>query len=109
MEDVIVANSQLIIEDKLPVVFQDLMTQTEAYRAVIASWKDFDQENAGKLVAPKSNTVKDVNYPVGIIQCVQQGYDDLKSRQQWLENVFAYLAVFEKPPIPAAACAQHPN
>jgi hypothetical protein len=37
MEDVIVANSQLIIGDKLPVVFQDLITQIEAYRAVIAS------------------------------------------------------------------------
>lgn len=109
MEDVIVANSQLIIGDKLPVVFRDLIAQTEAYRAVIASWKDIDQENVGKLVAPESNTVKDVNYPVGIIQCVQQGYDDLKSRQQRLENVFAYLALFEKPPIPAAASGQHSN
>jgi hypothetical protein len=57
------------------VVFQDLITQTEVFRAVIASWKDIDQENAGKLVAPENNTVKDVNYPVGIIQYLPQGYE----------------------------------
>ena len=68
MEDLTVANPHLIIGDRRPVVFQDLITQTEAFSAVIASWKDIHQENA----APESNTVKNVNYRVGIIQYLQQ-------------------------------------
>jgi hypothetical protein len=72
-EDLTAANSQLIIGDQFPVAFQHLITQTEAFRAVIASRKDIDQENAAKLVAPQSNAVKDINYPVGIIQYLQQG------------------------------------
>lgn len=74
-EDLTVANPQLTIGDNLTVVFQDLITQTAVFRSVIDSRKDIDQENAGKLVAPESNTVKDVNYPVGIIQYLQQGYE----------------------------------
>ena len=68
MEDLTVANPHLIIGDRLPVVFQDLITETEAFSAVIESWKDIHQENA----APESNTVKNVNYRVGIIQYLQQ-------------------------------------
>jgi hypothetical protein len=45
-----------------------LITETEAFSAVIESWKDIHQENA----APESNTVKNVNYRVGIIQYLQQ-------------------------------------
>ncbi|CAG4911675.1 hypothetical protein [Paraburkholderia saeva] len=109
MEDAIVGNSQLVIGDKLSPVFQDLITQTEAYKAVIGSWKDADRADKTKYLSPESNTVLALNYPIGIIECVRVGYDQLKLRQQRLEDGFDFEAIFAGPLSPAPDCDKHAN
>ncbi|MDF3838464.1 hypothetical protein P3W85_36855 [Cupriavidus basilensis] len=86
IETVIVENSQLVLGNEIPVVFKEAMTQTEAYRAVMAKWKDTDRLNVSAYTNAVGNTVTGLNYPEGIGECVRNGYLALKKRQEELQN-----------------------
>src|SRR5262249_27298541 len=45
METRIINNSQLILGRQMPTAFKDLIAQTEAYKAVIATWKESDRQD----------------------------------------------------------------
>ncbi len=92
MEKAIVANSQLVIGDDLPRVFQLLIAHTEAYNAIVAGWKDADFEACSQATEQSvkacpqlesiRNAVTPLNYPDQIMQCVSDDYKRLKERQQ---------------------------
>ncbi|MDP9153706.1 MAG: hypothetical protein M3O74_05590 [Pseudomonadota bacterium] len=103
IETVIVDNAQLVIGDRMPAVFKEAIAQTEAYRAVIANWKDSDRNNAQTYVMSEGNTVTGLNYPASIGTCVRDGYMKLKDRQQKLQGN-AMRVLFLKPLVPDSSC-----
>ena len=105
MEEAIVANSQLVIGDKLSPVFLQLITQTEAYKAITTGWKESDRNDVKKYTSRESNTVENLNYPVGIISCVQAAYTELKKRQQRLESGLAIFEIFAPPITSDRSCS----
>jgi hypothetical protein len=87
IEKIIEQNAQLIAGDQMPSTFQALVAHAEAYKGLIATWKDEDksQPDYGSLV---KNTVG-LNYPDGIVACVEQTYLALKKHQQELQ--YSYI------------------
>jgi hypothetical protein len=91
MEKTIVSNSQLVIGNQLPPVFQEFIEHTEAYKALISMWKDTDINDLGKYLSHCANSVDPV-YPERFDQCVGPLYDNLKKRQEALQNhIFSYI------------------
>jgi ABC-type cobalt transport system substrate-binding protein len=110
MEKAIVENSQLIIGDNIPVVFKEVVAQTEAYKFVISGWKDNDFEGCRRnptelcpQLSYASNTTP-LNYPTEIITCVEQDYQTLKKRQAGLEQSFLLAALFDSAPQRSEKC-----
>jgi hypothetical protein len=102
MEKVIVDNSQLIIGNNMPRVFNELIAHTEAYKAVIYQWRDSDFDGcsgntitACPQLSSKYNTAP-YNYPIKIIVCVDNDYRTLKMRQELL-NKSLFAALFDSP------------
>lgn len=85
IEDIIQNNAQLISGNQMPKVFQTVIAHVEAYKGVIAAWRDSDESRPyyGSLVR---NTVVGLNYPDKIVDCVQDTYLLLKRRQQDLRR-----------------------
>jgi hypothetical protein len=99
MERTIVANSQLVLGTDMPRAFQTLISQTEAYKAIVATWKDSDDTRLD-FASPDANTVTDLNYPTGIITCVSESFRALKVRQEFLQRAFfrvLWLSPVESP------------
>src|SRR5262245_46626628 len=105
MEKTIVNNSQLILGRRMPRAFRELIAQTEAYKAVIAAWKEADRNDPRAYTSRANNTVIGLNYPTNIRECVQRVYDGLKERQEHLrKNMLSIL--WRAPSLPVAACDQ---
>jgi hypothetical protein len=96
MEEAIIANSHLVIGDTIPPVFQDL-AHTEAYKAVIASWKDEDFKECQQrppratVVVPCTGVTRlmntaELNFPEELVQCVEADYLKLKQYQKLLQS-----------------------
>jgi hypothetical protein len=98
MEHAIVGNSQLGLGNDMPRVFQKLIAQTEAYKAIIATWKDSD-DTRPDFASPNANTVAGLNYPTGIIGCVSDSFKALKDRQEFLQG--AFMRVLWLSPVPS--------
>jgi hypothetical protein len=99
MEAAISDHSQLVIGDTMPSAFLDEVAQTEAYKAIIASWNDavdFDSCGEANIVSCPHlkyifNTAP-LNYPVNLIDCVKQDYNKLKLKQAMLQKGFFHLS-----------------
>jgi len=72
--EIIIKNSDLIIEDEFPVCFKDFCAHVETYRPVLKKWDigDFTEHMAL------------LNYPMEIIEYVENGYRKLKYEQNKL-------------------------
>lgn len=97
MENIIVTNSQLIIGSGMPSTFRELIAQTEAYKAILAAWKESDKNDPASYVSYVNNTVQGLNYPTNIISCVQSDYETLTIRQQKLRRDFFSGVTLEIP------------
>jgi len=105
MEKTIVNNSQLILGRRMPTVFKELIVHAEAYKVVIAAWKESDRQDPRAYTSRFNNTVTGLNYPTNISECVQRVYDGLKERQEHLQrNMFSSLRPAAI--LPVAACDQ---
>jgi len=103
MEARIINNSQLILGRQMPKGFKDLIAHTEAYKAVIATWKESDRQDQRAYTSRFNNTVPGLNYPTNIRECVERVYDGLKERQEHLQkNIFTSLRPARI--LPVAAC-----
>jgi hypothetical protein len=98
IEQTIVAHSQLVVGDKLPGVFQKIIAHTEAYKALISTWKKDDIANLKTYTSKSANTVVSA-YPDNFDLCVGPIYTALKKRQEALQN-FIFLA-FSLGPVPS--------
>jgi len=94
IESTIVNNSQLIVGNRIPRSFQELIAQTEAYKAIIAGWSDHDKDNLETYRSRYKNTVTGLNYPDSIVECVSKTYDALKRRQTELQSFPNFLGNF---------------
>jgi len=84
MEDVIVHNSQLVVGDRFPEIFQQVIVNTEAYKALIAGWQPLGND-AAKYRSKSANTVEP-RFPDAFEGCVASIYTALKQRQAALQN-----------------------
>ena len=108
IEQTIVSNSQLVVGNEMPPVFQKMIAQTEAYKAIMAGWKDTDKDNPDAYRSRYNNTVTDINYPEKIVLCVAMVYRALKDRQEVLQHSIIEsfrLAAFQPP----CECNQTPQ
>ena len=114
MEEALVANSHLLIGDAVPTAFRKLIAHTEAYKAVIASWRDEDlasctapapQQAGGPpcLHLRQVRNTAPLNYPALVVGCVTEDYANLKRRQQELQGGFL-SAFFTRGVAPSPAC-----
>ena len=87
METAILNNSQLIIGEKMPNTFLQLIAHIESYKAVMATWKPSDSKNKESYRSPKKNTTS-IGYPSNIISCVEEDYKELRTTQQKLVGHF---------------------
>jgi hypothetical protein len=98
IEQSIVANSQLVIGDKLPGVFKRIIAHTEAYKALIPTWKQDDIADVNTYTSNPANTVVSA-YPNNFDSCVGPIYAALKKRQEALQN--SIFQVFLSEPVPS--------
>jgi hypothetical protein len=100
VEDIIIQNSQLLVGDRLPQTFQDVIAQAEAYKALMSTWSDADRNNPEKYISRYANTITGINYPKRIVDCVATTYLALKIRQMKLErSVLSSLWLAPIPPV----------
>jgi hypothetical protein len=98
IEKTIVANSQLVEGDQLPCVFQKIIAHTEAYKALIVTWKQNDIADLKTYTSKSSNTVASA-YPDNFDRCVGPIYTALKRRQEPLQNLI--FQPFSLVPVPS--------
>ena len=84
MEDVLTNNAQLLVGDKMPIIFSQLIAHTEAYKATIAKWTEptgtEDKSpiaNLSPLPFPKRPDLRD---------CITAEFHALKVLQQQLKE-----------------------
>jgi hypothetical protein len=87
MEDAIVNNSQLLVGEQFPPMFQQLLSHTEAYKAVIANWKD---GAIGANDLSEEANISPVPFPPqpAFTNCVVNQSLSLKLLQQQLQEQF---------------------
>jgi hypothetical protein len=97
MEKAIIDNSQLLVGDTVPPIFRALIAHTEAYKAVIATWRPDDlsacQQSPSQTQRPCAavsvlKNTAGINFPDAVVQCAAEDYEKLKQRQQELESGF---------------------
>jgi hypothetical protein len=92
MENAIVANSHLLVGDRMPLLFLQMVSHTESYKAVIESWKNDDSP---ARYSAESN-VSPVYYPKrpelshDLAECIADQYHALKELQHDLETKTIY-------------------
>jgi hypothetical protein len=106
MEEIILANSHLFIGGGMPKIFKILIAHTEAYKAVISTWRDGEldacekpnvqsgsRQNCPMLIAIR-NTAVGLNFPgKELSACIASDYLTLKKYQQNLiYNIFEVVA-----------------
>jgi hypothetical protein len=74
--EIIIKNSDLVIEDEFPNCFKDFCAHVETYRPVIKKWDEGDY----------SEHVALINYPIEIIPYIENAYRQLKVEQNKLIN-----------------------
>ena len=84
-EKTIVSNSQLLVGDKIPLLFQRIIAHTEAYRALISTWSGDQNKDDAKYTDKSQNTVEPP-YPDNVDLCVRPIYVALKKQQETLQN-----------------------
>jgi hypothetical protein len=89
IEQIMVANPRLILGDKFPSVFQEIIAHTEAYKALISTWKQDDIADINTYTSKSANTVA-LAYPANLDRCVGPIFTALKKRQEALQtyNIF---------------------
>jgi hypothetical protein len=115
MEEALVNNSHLLIGQRMPLMFLQFISHTEAYKAVMAKWESnsslADPEyltkdaNVAPIAYPPRLT--DSNNPKGLdfTSCIKQQYDALRHRQDELRrNIWA--ALWATPPSIPKACGE---
>ncbi len=98
IEKTIVANGQLVVGDKLPGVFQKVIAHTEAYNALVSTWKQDDIADLNTYTSKSANTVV-LAFPDNFARCVGFIYTALKKRQEALQNNI--FRVFSLGPVPS--------
>ncbi len=93
IEKVIIDNTQLVIGDRMPVSFQQLISHSEAYKAIIADWTESDARDPQTYTSTSKNTVVGEVYPEQIVDCAQNAYLALKKRQSDLETTFSVIGL----------------
>lgn len=88
MEAALVDNAQLLVGDRMPPMFLQFISHVEAYKSVIANWKDGAAskpedasaiENASPVAFPKQPDFSN---------CIVQQFHSLKALQQRLQGQF---------------------
>ncbi|MCF4127550.1 hypothetical protein [Methylobacterium sp. SyP6R] len=99
MEDAIVNNAQLLVGEKMPPMFLQFISHSEAYKAVIAKWKEGSLANSEEFSA-RAN-VSPVSFPAqpDFTDCIVAQYHRLKSIQQKLQEQFVgwFTSLTEEP------------
>jgi len=91
IEKTIVDNSQLVVGDEFPGAFRNIIAHTEAYNALISTWRESDIADLSRYTNKLENTVALV-YPDDFDRCVGPIYTALKMRQEALQtHIFLYV------------------
>jgi hypothetical protein len=96
MENVILANPQLVIGNQLPRAFLDLISHTEGYKAVISRWNESEVQDLATYQTSEKNIAINLDYPDALITCVEDAYSKLKERKESLEYIYSDFS----PPAP---------
>ncbi len=72
--DIIIKNSDLIIEDNFPICFKDFCAHVETYRPVLNKWNENDYTEHTALL----------NYPIEVLNYVEKSFKKLKEEQNQL-------------------------
>ena len=72
--DIIIKNSDLIIEDEFPKCFKDFCAHVETYRPVLNKWNENDFTEHTSLL----------NYPIEVLNYVEKSFRKLKEEQNQL-------------------------
>ena len=99
IERTIVDNAQLVVGDNLPGVFQTVIAHTEAYKALISTWKPEDIDDLKTYTSRPANAVS-LPFPDKLDRCVGPIYTALKKRQEALQNDVFQAFLLEPVPIP---------
>lgn len=86
MEDALVNNAQLLVGEQMPPMFLQFISHTEAYKSVIAKWRDNPSNSAEDTTAV--GNVSPVVFPTqpAFSNCIVSQFHALKALQQKLQE-----------------------
>lgn len=99
IEETIANNSQLVVGDGLPRVFQTVIAHTESYKALISTWKLDDIDKMETYTSKKENTTN-LPFPDKLDLCVSPIYTALKKHQIALQNNIFQVFLLDPVSIP---------
>lgn len=85
MEEAIVNNAQLLVGEQMPSMFLQFISHTEAYKSVIASWKEGPVKADGMSASANVPPVAFPSQPA-FSKCITAQYRNLKKLQQQLQQ-----------------------
>jgi hypothetical protein len=114
MKEVLVNNSHLLIGQRMPPMFLQLIAHTEAYKTVMAKW-EFNSSSADPEYLTKAANVSPVAYPprlnidppynLDFTSCIKQQYDALRQQQEALRRSF-WTVLWDTPPTIPTVCGE---
>jgi hypothetical protein len=99
IKQTIMDNSQLVIGNKLPGIFQRIIEHTDACKALMATWKEDDIKDLSTYTSKAANTVVRA-YPDSFVVCVGRSFTEPKKRQEALQNFFQIFSLNTVPSPP---------